>query len=288
MKAPFKTSSHGRDFSLAVANRSAALMRLGYHKAALEDVETALSYGYPQELRYKLLSRKLSLMNTLGQTDEALMKEVKNKLDESLNDAKLDEKKKQAVLKNLDVPLERSKIFSEDSPSLKLTKSHPSLSSLTYKASVEYHPTRGRFVTAENYICSGELVLVEDAAVSLSKQSETEMQCDKCLKKILYQLVPCFSCAEVVYCSEECRELAESHKFTCNMPEIFQTRLSNMPPGTNLGELLDISKLALKVEYKDLSQNLRARRIYIFYFSQCLSVLWLTTRPDLLDQMPPQ
>ena len=35
-KAPFNSEKKGKDFSLAVANRSAALMRLGYHQAALE------------------------------------------------------------------------------------------------------------------------------------------------------------------------------------------------------------------------------------------------------------
>ena len=35
-KAPFNSEKKGKDFSLAVANRSAALMRLGYHEAALE------------------------------------------------------------------------------------------------------------------------------------------------------------------------------------------------------------------------------------------------------------
>ena len=35
-KAPFNNEKKGKDFSMAVANRSAALMRLGYHQAALE------------------------------------------------------------------------------------------------------------------------------------------------------------------------------------------------------------------------------------------------------------
>ena len=35
-KATFNSEKKGTDFSLAVANRSAALMRLGFHQAALE------------------------------------------------------------------------------------------------------------------------------------------------------------------------------------------------------------------------------------------------------------
>ena len=53
MRAPTNSEGRGRDLSLAVANRSAALMKLGYHEAALQDVELALNSGYPQDLKYK-------------------------------------------------------------------------------------------------------------------------------------------------------------------------------------------------------------------------------------------
>ena len=51
MKAPITEEKKGKDLSLAIANRSAALMRLGHLKLALEDVEFALSSGYPADLR---------------------------------------------------------------------------------------------------------------------------------------------------------------------------------------------------------------------------------------------
>ena len=53
MKAPTYEEKKGRDLSLAIANRSAALMRLGYLKLALEDVEFALQSGYPADLRWR-------------------------------------------------------------------------------------------------------------------------------------------------------------------------------------------------------------------------------------------
>ena len=51
MKAPTNEEKKGKDLSLAIANRSAALMRLGHLKLALEDVEFALRSGYPADLR---------------------------------------------------------------------------------------------------------------------------------------------------------------------------------------------------------------------------------------------
>ena len=50
-KAPVKDSGVGRDLSLAIANRSAALLKLGFFKLALEDIEFALVSGYPKHLR---------------------------------------------------------------------------------------------------------------------------------------------------------------------------------------------------------------------------------------------
>ena len=53
MKAPVNDEKKGRDMSLGLANRSAALMRLGHSRLALEDVDLALNSGYPKDLRYR-------------------------------------------------------------------------------------------------------------------------------------------------------------------------------------------------------------------------------------------
>ena len=74
----------GRDLSLALANRwgegggeavadhvgrSAALVRLQQSELALQDIEAALEAGYPQELRYKLLDRRLRLHAARGERE---------------------------------------------------------------------------------------------------------------------------------------------------------------------------------------------------------------------------
>ena len=51
MKAPVNNKGTGKDLSLAIANRSAALFRLRNFHLALEDIEFALTSGYPTELR---------------------------------------------------------------------------------------------------------------------------------------------------------------------------------------------------------------------------------------------
>ena len=50
-KAPVNDVGKGRDLSLAIANRSAALYKLGFVNLALEDIEFAFASGYPKDLR---------------------------------------------------------------------------------------------------------------------------------------------------------------------------------------------------------------------------------------------
>ena len=50
-KAPTNESGKGKDLSLAVANRSAALYKLGYLQPALDDIEFAFESGYPKDLK---------------------------------------------------------------------------------------------------------------------------------------------------------------------------------------------------------------------------------------------
>ena len=58
--APQDGEGKGRDYSLAVANRSASLLRLGYRDLCLQEVQLALAGGYPAELRSVSVSVSVS------------------------------------------------------------------------------------------------------------------------------------------------------------------------------------------------------------------------------------
>jgi len=49
--APFNEGGMSRSFSLAVANRSFASLKLEDHESAIEDIDLALEAGYPEENR---------------------------------------------------------------------------------------------------------------------------------------------------------------------------------------------------------------------------------------------
>ena len=51
MVAQFEQSGASRSFSLALANRSLALLKLGEHQLAIGDIDLAVEAGYPEENR---------------------------------------------------------------------------------------------------------------------------------------------------------------------------------------------------------------------------------------------
>lgn len=53
---PFDSSdpSKNKDYSIILANRSAATDKAGFFEATVQDIDCALKYGYPKELHYKV------------------------------------------------------------------------------------------------------------------------------------------------------------------------------------------------------------------------------------------
>ena len=56
ISAPCENS---KDLSICLANRSAVLFALKAYLLALDDIKLALEVGYPKDLKYKLLERKV-------------------------------------------------------------------------------------------------------------------------------------------------------------------------------------------------------------------------------------
>lgn len=103
LNAPIE--SHGNELSLALANRSAVLFHLREHHQCLEDIQQALSHGYPYELSYKLFDRQGKCLFVLGHDSEAW--DCFQKAKQALHQSKLDHKKKEVWLKELEMEIHR-------------------------------------------------------------------------------------------------------------------------------------------------------------------------------------
>ena len=148
--APTNKEGKGRDLSLAVANRSAALMRLGYHEAALKDVELSLESGYPSDLKYKILERKIRLMGILEIMDG--LDGVKKEFVSSIADSKLPkEKRKKFINQKISVDDAPDSLIIDDnllSHKIEQTQTHHLLPSLSNMIDIKYEKKRGRFAVA--------------------------------------------------------------------------------------------------------------------------------------------
>ena len=177
----------GRDLSLALANRSAALLRLGFPQLALEDVAEALEAGYPGELAYKVVFCFCYQMLSLKVRERAvrcllLLKrpqpevlEAVNSFEKSLASAKLEDSKKDKLRLEVSELGDGKWSGSYDvttAPSLpaeeipKIQNQNAMFPAFSSSVSITYSPDRGRFGVATRDIPAGGLVLVERPFVS--------------------------------------------------------------------------------------------------------------------------
>eukprot|EP00092_Neocalanus_flemingeri_P008426 GFUD01009082.1.p1 GENE.GFUD01009082.1~~GFUD01009082.1.p1 ORF type:complete len:676 (+),score=159.68 GFUD01009082.1:46-2073(+) len=258
-KAPVNDSGVGKDLSLAIANRSAALFKLGFFKMALVDIEFAFVSGYPKDLRYKLFERKIKILVHLKDKDSAF--DTRGKFIIAMKDSTLEEDKKcklendiQALLEDLEHDLSEStnQGLEIDSEVLKhnLGKSHSYLPPLSVDVDIEFDQVRGRFAVANKDIPAGSVILVEPAVANICKEDQVESYCDFCFKSVDLHLIPCKKCSHVAYCSNKCmgEALDSYHKYECGNRDMFGNILDNIKKegSKDTASTKDLSKLCYR------------------------------------------
>ena len=181
-------NGRGRDLSLALANRSAALHRLGFCRLALEDISEALDCGYPPELSYKVTERRLRCLLLLQATEEDLAT-ARRQLESSLVDAKMDMEKKERLREEISLLLKAkctptsskaaAMISAEAVP--ELGDRNSLLPALSSAVRIQYEEGRGRFGVATRDIPAGSLVLVEQPFVACLDVERMEDHCGHCM-----------------------------------------------------------------------------------------------------------
>ena len=69
-------------------------------------------------------------------------------------------------------------------------------------------PERGRFAVARQFLATGTVLVVEQAAVHCSKEELVGEQCSHCYTSTQLGLVACRGCSSAGYCSTACRDTA--------------------------------------------------------------------------------
>ncbi|XP_004857205.1 SET and MYND domain-containing protein 4 isoform X2 [Heterocephalus glaber] len=276
-----KGVSHSRpnteDISLCYANRSAALFHLGQYETCLNDIIRALVHGYPERLKPKVMLRKAECLVTLGRLKEAsqtisdLESNVSARptpaaspfhiLQKNLCDLKMKIQEKE------NLPETFPTAIAKDFEGMNLTEENEQISNASSSVRLCTDPLKGRYLVAIKDILPGEILVKEDAFVSVLNPGEMpplhqglesrwdtrvtngDLYCHKCLKHTL-AMVPCHGCSYANYCSQECMQQAWElyHSIECSLGGLLLT----------LGMFCHVAlRLTLLARFKDVDKVVR-------------------------------
>lgn len=213
-----------QQLSLCYANRSAALCHLQCYQESLDDIDLALTSGYPSHLRHKLQDRRSLCLRHLSS----------------------DQKPK------ADHPTEN---FNAPDGDWGQAAGEPLSLGICPQAIVGFSLEKGRHLVAEEGIAPGKVVLTDRPyslvlIPGLSKEvfGVEHTFCHRCLVKTL-RLIPCEHCSFSRYCSETCQKDAwlEYHQWECCL-------------GADLILTGVLAQLALRVTLKAGIENIQMAR----------------------------
>lgn len=237
-----KGVSHSRpnteDISLCYANRSAALFHLGQHEACLKDIVRAGMHGYPERLQPKLMIRKTECLVNLGRLQEArqTISDLENSLTTKPTLMPSSHQILQRNVQQLKMKIQEKETLPESFPAaltkaledMALGEENKQISGASLSVSLCTDPLKGRHLVATKDILPGELLVKEDAFVSVLNPGEmpplrhclenkwdtrvtsADLYCHRCLRHTL-ATVPCGGCSYAKYCSQECVQQAWDH-----------------------------------------------------------------------------
>ncbi|XP_055476283.1 SET and MYND domain-containing protein 4 isoform X3 [Psammomys obesus] len=239
---PSSGVSHSRpnteDISLCYANRSAALFRLGQYEACLKDIVRAGVHGLPERLQPKMMLRKAECLVNLGRPQEArqAISDLESNLAAKPSLGLSSHKILQRNLEHLKMKIQEKENLPEAFPAaltkafeeMALEEENKQISGASLSVGLCTDPLKGRHLVATKDILPGELLLKEDAFVSVlipgempplrhgpqnkwdTGVSSGDLCCHRCLKHTL-ATVPCGGCSYARYCSQECMQQAWEH-----------------------------------------------------------------------------
>ncbi|XP_056414677.1 SET and MYND domain-containing protein 4 isoform X2 [Hyla sarda] len=202
-----KAICHGtpgtEEMAVCFANRSAALFHLGHFSACLEDIEHAQQNGYPERLQSKILQRQADCLQKQKQRD--------------ISNTKSSRTESKCVVNHRQQEL----------------KGNPQLPHASSSVNLKVSASKGRHLVASKDIGEGELLICEEAYVSVGipdRESVTkkntgdisitncDLYCHHCLQRMTAPL-PCQHCSFARYCTSECMDQAWKyyHNVECSL-----------------------------------------------------------------------
>ncbi|KAJ3066914.1 hypothetical protein HDU98_009842 [Podochytrium sp. JEL0797] len=205
--------------SLALANRSAALVELRLYGEALIDIDLAIDFRYPPNLMPKLLRRRASCILAIwrnpvrSNTKQAVPNKLLTSLDERLAEGKL------LVATALEDALAANLGTDAEKTIRKEMKEWEGLQNLGRKTAVADEPaslhqhavadvdaqTSDRRLLAAADISAGSVIISELPLAAMLDSACFETRCFECIERLGNAPFPCDTCVTVWYCSMKCK-----------------------------------------------------------------------------------
>lgn len=199
--------------------RAAAHRRVQSYHSALIDLNRALTLN---PLSWLAIARMVDMYKLLNRSEEAYqfvkglkkqvgMKQFKHELSRMKRNLKPFKPRK--VEKNIQEIKPESKEF------------HLSVSPRVEWAVNEWN--NRLYLKANGFIPSGEVVLQEQPVLSVVRSQSLLSYCNHCCTKCHNTFWPCTHCTEVVFCSDNCAQLATYHRLECGISGLLASKVSS-------------------------------------------------------------
>ncbi|XP_039763788.1 SET and MYND domain-containing protein 4-like [Pararge aegeria] len=211
---------NGLMYTLALANRSAALLRMKRFEECLSDIDLAIEHGYPIEQRHKLLLRRSDCYVELHQRTKASLSldaaiQHANSLELSATNSLEFERHIKILEKKLELVEENGCVNKSVVLPDWYLGMNPNFSAASKAIELRRNDSAGRHVVVTESTHRGDVLFSEEPYAWVALPSEDTV-CEMCCQGDINP-VPCSSCSRSVYCGEECRERAACsfHRWEC-------------------------------------------------------------------------
>ncbi|KAL8198892.1 UNVERIFIED_CONTAM: hypothetical protein K2H54_028877 [Gekko kuhli] len=204
-------------------------------QVCLEDIGRALAEGYPRRLRPKVLLRKAECLLPLGRSQEAaeVLCSLESEMSADQSPTADGHQGLLGKLRQLKAKVCQGKSFvcqptvpSGAQEALEPWEENNRIPCASAAVSLRVSPDRGRHLAAARDIPPGEVLVREEAFVSVLRPGESfllrgggaetamgepldneDLHCHRCLRRLLAS-IPCQGCSYAKYCSQTCAQLA--------------------------------------------------------------------------------
>lgn len=212
-----------KEISVVLGNRSACLVHLGENQLAINDISRAVP-NFDCNTVYKLLLRKAKCHMALEEYSMSLnefttvyqMMQVNTTVPSKQREMILDEVMLLTkFLRRNVVDSAETQSMNEPTPQFWRADSY-----LNPKYKFDYTEREGRYAVCLEDIKVGEKLLSETPFCSVVLQEYTHSHCQLCCARTIAPIA-CDSCADIIYCSDQCKAEATFHQFECGVLKSF-------------------------------------------------------------------